>query len=83
MLATSMAREFAVAGDAIGYGPHIAPVSERAAAPVAKILAGANRGELPVERPTNFHLVVNLRAAKALGLSVPDAVLLRADEVIR
>ena len=81
--ATSMARLFADAGGAVAYGPELASASERSAAFVAKILGGAKPAELPVERPTKIQLIVNLKTAKALGLTVPDSVLLRADEVIR
>jgi putative ABC transport system substrate-binding protein len=81
--ATSMARLFAEAGGAVAYGPELASASERSAIFVAKILGGAKPAELPVERPTKFQLVVNLKTTKALGLTVPDSVLVRADEVIR
>ncbi|HTS53824.1 MAG TPA: ABC transporter substrate-binding protein [Burkholderiales bacterium] len=83
LLATSMARAFADAGGAMSYGPELASASERSAIFVAKIFGGAKPAELPVERPTKVQLVVNLRAAKALGLTVPESVLYRADEVIR
>ena len=80
---TSMARLFAEAGGVVAYGPDLVSASERSAALVAKILGGANPAELPVERPTKVQLVVNLKTAKALGLTIPQSVLLRADEVIR
>ncbi|HTS53109.1 MAG TPA: ABC transporter substrate-binding protein [Burkholderiales bacterium] len=81
--ATSMAPEFAEAGGVLSYGPELAEAVERCAILVAEILAGAKPGDLPVERPTKFQLIVNLKAAKALGLAVPDSVLVRADKVIR
>jgi putative ABC transport system substrate-binding protein len=81
--ATSMARAFADAGGTIAYGPEQTSTNERSAGFVAKILDGAKPGELPVERPTKVHLVVNLKTAKALGLLVPESILYRADEVIR
>jgi len=81
--ATSMARLFAVNGGAMSYGPEETSTHERTAMLVAKILSGANPGGLPVERPTKVHLVVNLKATKALGLTVPDAVVYRADEIIQ
>ncbi len=80
---TSMAREFADAGGALAYGPVRAAAYERGAVLVAKILGGTKPGDLPVERPTKVQLVVNLKTAKALGLTVPESVLYRADEVIR
>jgi len=81
--ATSMARAFANAGGTIAYGPDLPSTIERSAALVAKILGGAKPGNLPVERPTTFQLVVNLKTAKTLGITIPQSILLRADEVIR
>jgi putative ABC transport system substrate-binding protein len=81
--ATSIFRLFAEVGGAVAYGPDLAAAHERCAILVAKILSGAKPAELPVERPTKFELVVNLRTAKALGLPFPESILLRADEVIR
>jgi len=80
---TSMFRRFAEAGGAVAYGPDMASSTERAAMLVAKILEGAKPAELPVERPTKVQLIVNLKATKALGLTVPESVLYRADELIR
>jgi putative ABC transport system substrate-binding protein len=80
---TSMAREFADAGGALAYGPVRAAAYERGAVLVAKILGGTKPGDLPVERPTKVQLIVNSKTVKALGLTVPDSVLVRADEVIR
>ncbi len=81
--ATSMARSFAEAGGLIAYGPELASTYERSAIFVAKILGGAKPADLPVERPTKVQLVVNLKTAKAFGLTIPESVLYRADEVIR
>jgi putative ABC transport system substrate-binding protein len=81
--ATLMTREFALAGGVIAYGPELTSGWERLAVLVAKILGGAKPGDLPVERPTKFQLVVNLKTAKTLGITVPSSILLRADEVIR
>jgi putative ABC transport system substrate-binding protein len=67
----------------IAYGPMRVPTYERGAVLVAKILAGAKPRDLPVERPTKLELVVNLKTAKALGLTIPESILIRADEVIR
>ena len=81
--ATSMAREFAMAGGAIAYGPNLTTTFKRYAVFVAKILDGRKPAELPIERPTKFNLVVNLKAAKTLGIKIPQSIMLRADEVIR
>lgn len=67
----------------MSYGVDYLQLFYRAANFVGRIFKGANPGDMPVERPTKFELVVNLRTAKALGLSMPQAVLLRADEVIQ
>jgi putative tryptophan/tyrosine transport system substrate-binding protein len=79
----SMADLFAEAGGLLSYGPDPVAASERGAVLVAKILAGAKPGVLPVERPTKFKFIVNLKTAKALGLTVPESILVSADKVIR
>lgn len=76
-------RQYVDAGGLISYGANINQIWRQAAGFVDKILKGANPGDLPIEQPTKFELVVNLKAAKALGLSIPPAVLLRADGVIQ
>jgi putative ABC transport system substrate-binding protein len=76
-------RELVEAGGLMSFGPSYAGMHKRAAYFVDRILKGANPGDLPVERPATFELVVNLRAANALGLKIPQSVLLRATEIIQ
>jgi putative tryptophan/tyrosine transport system substrate-binding protein len=76
-------REFADAGGLMAYGPDRTVMFRRAADYVDKILRGAKPADLPIEQPTQYVFVVNLKTAKALGITIPESILLRADEVVR
>jgi len=70
-------------GGFLSYGPDLDALVKRAASHVDKILKGAKPADLPVEQPTKFELVLNMRTAKALGLTIPQSILVRADELIQ
>lgn len=76
-------REFVDAGGLISYGTNYDDLFRRAASYVDKIVKGARPADLPIQQPTKFELVVSLKTAKALGLTIPPSVLVRADEVVR
>jgi putative ABC transport system substrate-binding protein len=80
--AVTLFSEFAVNGGLTSYGPILLDIYRRLGGIAAKVLHGSNPADLPVELPTNFELVVNLKNAKATGITMPTSILLRADLVI-
>jgi putative ABC transport system substrate-binding protein len=75
--------QYAAAGGLVAYGPTMTEVYQRAAVYVDRILKGAAPADLPVEQPTKFHLIINMKTAKILGLTIPQSLLIRADEIIQ
>jgi putative ABC transport system substrate-binding protein len=81
--AISVFREFPEAGGLMAYGTNLADLYRRAATHVDRVLKGAKPADLPVEQPTRFELVINLKTVKTLGLTIPQSILIRADQVIQ
>ena len=77
------AKEYVDVGGLMSYGPSVPDLVKRSAAFIDKILKGVNPAYLPIEQPTKFELVINLRTAKALGVTIPEPHLVRADELIQ
>ena len=75
-------RNFATEGGLVSYGPDEMDIFRRIAGYVDRILRGSNPSDLPVQQPTKFEMVINLKTAKAMGLQIPNSLIARADEVI-
>jgi putative ABC transport system substrate-binding protein len=83
MIDISAFREFVLAGGVLSYGANLAERAKQQARYAAKLVRGAKPSDLPIDQPTRFEFVVNLKAARALGITIPKEVLLQADDVIR